>query len=166
MLAPVRAVLPCPASMGLALEALWRSFVEETGIDGPYTAWAFGNAPAMADDLGRLVRDGPKRATTSLLSWYEGDDAEPMPVAGALSVVLDGRAEPICVIRTTEVEVRPFGLVDEAFAWVEGEGDRSLAYWRAAHIDFFASEGRPVAEDTPVVLETFELLWAPLEPGD
>ena len=166
MLAPVRAVLPCPASMGLALEAFWRSFVEETGIDGPYTAWAFGNDPAMADDLGRLVRDGPKRATTSLLSWYEGDDAEPMPVAGALSVVLDGRGEPICVIRTTEVEVRPFGLVDEAFAWVEGEGDRSLAYWRAAHIDFFASEGRPVAEDTPVVLETFELLWAPLEPGD
>lgn len=66
------------------------------------------------------------------------------------------------MIRTTEVEVRAFGLVDEAFAWVEGEGDRSLAYWRAAHIDFFASEGRPVDEDTPVVLETFELLWAPL----
>ena len=149
--------------MGPAIEAFWRSFVEETGIDRPYTAWAFGNDPTMADDLGRLVRDGPKRATTSLLSWYGGEDAEPMPVVGALSVVLDGRGEPLCVIRTTAVEVRAFGLVDEAFAWVEGEGDRSLAYWRAAHIDFFAREGRPVDEDTPVVLETFELLWAPRE---
>ena len=149
--------------MGPAIEAFWQSFVEETGIDGPYTAWAFGNDPAMADDLGRLVRDGPKRATTSLLSWYEGEDAEPMPVVGALSVILDGSDRPLCVIRTTEIEVRAFGLVDEAFAWVEGEGDRSLAYWRAEHIDFFAREGRPVAEDTPVVLDTFELLWAPRE---
>ena len=151
--------------MGLAIEAFWRSFVEETGIDGPYTAWAFGNDPMMADDLGRLVRDGPKRATTSLLSWYE-DDEEPLPAVGALSVILDGGDRPLCVIRTTEVEVRAFGLVDEAFAWVEGEGDRSLAHWRAAHVDFFASEGKPADEDTQVVLETFELLWAPRELQD
>lgn len=145
-----------------AVEAFWRSFVDATGIDGPYSAWSFGNEPAMADELGLLVRDGPKRATTSLLSWYEGHDAdpeEPMPVAGSLSVVLDGRGEPICVIRTVKVEVRPFGEVDEAFAWVEGEGDRGLAYWRDAHVRFFASEGRPVDEDTLVVLDTFEQLW-------
>ena len=145
-----------------SVEAFWRSFVEATGVDGPYSAWAFGNDPAMADELGLLVRDGPKRATTSLLSWYEGEDAdpdEPMPVVGGLSVVLDGRGEPICVIRTVKVVVCPFGEVDEAFAWVEGEGDRSLAYWRDAHIRFFASEGRPADEDTLVVLETFEQLW-------
>ena len=145
-----------------AVEGFWRSFVDATGIDGPHTAWSFGNEPAMADELGRLVRDGPKRATTSLLSWYEGpdaDDEEPMPSVGALSVVLDGRGDPICVIRSVKVEVRPFGEVDEAFAWVEGEGDRSLAQWRAAHLRFFASEGRPADEDTLVVLDTFEQLW-------
>jgi uncharacterized protein YhfF len=142
-----------------AVEEYWRAFVEATGIYGSYTAWGFGNDPEMADALGVLVRDGPKRATTSLLSWYEGDDPEPMSQAGDLSVVLDGRGNPICVTRTVGVEVRPFGEVDEAFAWVEGEGDRSLAYWRDAHIRFFASEGRPVDEETPVVLETFELLW-------
>lgn len=148
-----------------AIEDLWRAFVEATGIDGPYTAWQFGNDSEMADSLGVLVRDGPKRATTSLLSWYEGDDAEPMPKVGDLSVVLDGRGDSICVIRTVKVEVRPFGEVDEAFAWVEGEGDRGLAYWRDAHIRFFASEGRPVDEETPVVLDTFELLW-PTRPND
>ncbi len=145
-----------------AIETFWRSFVEASGIDGPYSAWAFGNTADMADELGLLVRDGPKRATTSLHSWYEGpdaDDDETMPVVGALSVVLDGRGEPLCVIRTVTVEVRPFGEVDEAFAWVEGEGDRSLAHWRDAHIRFFASEGRPVQEDTPVVLDIFEQLW-------
>jgi hypothetical protein len=32
----------------------------------------------------------------------------------------------------TTVEIRPFGEVDEALAWDEGEGDRSLASWRRA----------------------------------
>ena len=73
-----------------------------------------------------------------------------------------GGGDPICVIRTVTVEVRPFGLVDEAFAWIEGEGDRSLPYWREEHARFFESEGRPVDDDTLVVLEIFELLWSPL----
>jgi uncharacterized protein YhfF len=148
----------------LAVATSWRSFVKATGIDGPYTAWGFGADPGMADELGLLVRDGPKRATTSLLSEYQEDD-EPLPAVGDLSVVLDGAGRPLCVIRTTVVEVRAFGLVDEAFAWVEGEGDSSLAYWREAHIRFFASGGRPVDDDTPVVLETFELLWSPAPPS-
>jgi uncharacterized protein YhfF len=148
-----------------AVEAFWRASVEGTGIDGSHTAWAFGDTPEMADELGLLVRDGPKRATTSLLSWYEGDEPETMPKADDLIVVLDGRGDPICVIRTVKVEVRPFGEVDEAFAWVEGEGDRSLAYWRDAHIGFFVGEGRPVDEETPVVLETFEQLWPHRDEG-
>ena len=139
------------------VEEFWRAFVSATGIDGPHAAWGFGNDAEMADSLGKLVRDGPKRAT-SLFSTYQDDD-EPLPTVGDLSVVLDGGGAPMCVIRTVIVEVRPFGHVDERFAWTEGEGDRSLEYWRAEHVRFFESEGRPVNDDTPVVLETFELLW-------
>jgi uncharacterized protein YhfF len=143
------------------VERFWRASVDATGIDGPYSASAYGNESEMADLLGALVRDGVKRATTSLLSWYEEDeDPEPMPKVGHLTVVLDGRDDPICVIRTTKVEVRLFGEVDEAFARVEGEGDGSLAYWRHAHIGYFASEGCPVDDDTPVVLNSFELIWS------
>jgi uncharacterized protein YhfF len=145
-----------------AVSEFWRSFVDATGIEGPHVAETFGSDAETADRLGLLVRDGQKRATTSLLSSYEEDD-EPLPAVGNLSIVLDGEATPLCVIRTTSVEVRPFGLVDEAFAWVEGEGDRSLAYWRDAHVRFFASLGKPVDDDTMVVLDTFELLWAPNE---
>jgi uncharacterized protein YhfF len=141
-----------------AVEEFWRAFVEATGIDGPHEVWGFGNDPEMADSLGMLVRDGPKRATTSLLSSYEEDD-EPLPTPGDLSVVVDGRGDPICVIRTVTIEVRPFGLVDEAFAWTEGEGDGSLSYWRTEHLRFFESEGRHVDDNTSVVLETFERLW-------
>jgi uncharacterized protein YhfF len=111
----------------------------------------------MATELGLLVRDGPKRATAGLRSEYR--PGEPLPETGDLSVILDGDARPLCVIRTTAVEVRPFGAVDEEFAWTEGEGDRSLAYWRAAHRAFFASQGVDVTDADEVVLERFELLW-------
>ena len=141
-----------------AVEEFWRSFVSASGIHGAYTAWEFGNDAEMADSLGSLVRDGPKRATASLLSSYEDDD-EPLPEVGDLSVVLRGGGEPICVIRNVGVEVRPFGQVDERFAWTEGEGDRSLENWRAEHVRAFESEGQAVDDDTPLVLETFELLW-------
>jgi uncharacterized protein YhfF len=143
------------ATVDPRVRSFWQRFVAATGIDGPYTASGFGSD---ATALGLLVRDGPKRATASNYSWYR-DDGEPMPAVGDLSVVLDGDGEPLCVIRTTHVEVRAFGDVDEAFAWTEGEGDRSLAHWRDAHIEFFASEGRPVDENSDVVLERFELLW-------
>ncbi|HEY2868457.1 MAG TPA: ASCH domain-containing protein [Gaiellales bacterium] len=139
------------------VEEFWRRFVAATGMDGPHTAWGFGSSPEQATELGLLVRDGPKRATASLVSSYADD--EPMPVASDLGVVLDGDGEPLCVVRTTAVEVRPFGDVDEEFAWTEGEGDRSLAYWRAAHIRFFATQGTPLEETTPVVLEGFDLVW-------
>ena len=139
------------------VEEFWRRFVAATGIDGAHTAWAFGADAETATELGLLVRDGPKRATASLRSAYDG--GEPLPAVGDLGVILDGGGRPLCVVRTTAVEVRAFGDVDEEFAWTEGEGDRSLAYWRDAHLRFFAGYGAAVDETTPVVLARFELLW-------
>jgi uncharacterized protein YhfF len=135
------------------VDDFWTRFVAATGIDGPHTTWAFGDSPQMQTELGLLVRDGPKRATA-------GPVEEPLPQPGDLSVILDGSGDPLCVIRTTEVEVRPFGEVDERFAWDEGEGDRSLDDWRREHLRFFASLGTPADMHTPVVLERFELLWS------
>lgn len=143
-----------------AVEAFWRSFADASGIDAPYEAWAFGGAetPELATELGLLVRDGPKRATTARLDSYEAE-GEPFPQVGAYSVILDGAGHPVCIIRTTQVDTKPFGEVDEEFAWVEGEGDRSLAYWREAHERFFAAEGTPIIDEDLVVLERFELVW-------
>jgi uncharacterized protein YhfF len=38
-------------------------------------------------------------------------------------------------LETVEVARRPFGDVDADFAYEEGEGDRSLSYWREAHTE-------------------------------
>lgn len=144
----------------------WRQFVEATGIDGSYRAWAFGETPALPDlstELALLVRDGPKRATAGLLADHERE-GEDLPQPGDLSVILDGDGAPVCVIRTTEVDVRRFADVDAAFAWDEGEGDRTLEWWRRAHEWFFAQEGVTIDDDTLMVLERFELLWPQPDP--
>jgi len=171
---------PGSGQRSAAVAEFWSAFVTVTGTTGPYTAWGFADdaKPELMTKLGLLVRDGPKRATAGLETDYApaadraaradatvgagaAPGAEPLPRVGDHSVVLDGEGRPLCIIRTTAVEIRPFGEVDEAFAWDEGENDRTLAGWRAAHEWYFASVGTPVDDDTRVVLERFAKVWPP-----
>lgn len=89
--------------------------------------FAFGDSPELADQLLELVVKGAKTATCST------EDEPNMSAPGECWVVLDGRGEARCVIEITEITYRRFDDVDAAFAHDEGEGDRSLAYWRSAH---------------------------------
>jgi uncharacterized protein YhfF len=98
--------------------------------------FAFGDSKELADELAKLVRTGIKTATCSALWSYE-DEQKPLPRKGELSIVIDGSGVPVAVIETVEVFIAPFNEVSEHFACEEGEGDRSLAYWREAHRDFF-----------------------------
>ena len=75
----------------------------------------------------RAAGPGARRDTASSLWDYEAE-GEPLPTAGDLSILLDGRGEPRAVLRTTDVHVAPFGEVGAGHARAEGEGDRSLAH--------------------------------------
>ena len=124
--------------------------------------WHFGDGERLARELADLVLRGPKRATAGLL-WEAEADPNVMPVLGGYSLVTDHAAAPLLIIRTTNVEIRPYREVDADFAAAEGEGDGSLDFWRAAHWDYFsrrcAALGRAPAEDMPVVLERFALIY-------
>jgi uncharacterized protein YhfF len=145
------------------IAAFWAEFASATGVAASYETAAFAEAsPELATALALLVRDGPKRATTGVWDEYEAE-GEPLPEPGAYWVVLDGQGTPVCIVRTTRIELRRFGDVDEQFARDEGEGDRSLAYWRRAHLDYLASVDIAVDDDTLVVLEWFELVWPPAD---
>ncbi len=65
--------------------------------------------------------------------------------------------KPVAVIETISVEQRRFNSIDEAFAREEGEGDRSLTFWRSVHEDFFRSEGQ-FAQDMMLWCEHFRLI--------
>lgn len=127
----------------------------------PPPAWSFGDQPELADELLNLVIEGTKTATSSL-AWEYEDAGEPVPQAGELSILLDGELQPRALIRTTSVETIPFDEVDDDVADAEGEGDRTLEHWRAEHEAYFRRnlpEGREFGDETPVVVERFELLY-------
>ena len=113
--------------------------------------FAFGDNPALADELLDLVMQGIKTATCST------EDEPNTSSPGERWIVLDGRGKPRCVIETTEVTYRKFGEVDAAFAHEEGEGDRSLDYWRNAHRTYFGRLGR-FSEDMTLMCERFRLV--------
>jgi uncharacterized protein YhfF len=103
-----------------------------------------------------LVLIGKKTATCCSLSQYD-DEAWPMPKPGDRWIVLDGKQRPRGVIETTEIATKRFEEVDAQFARDEGEGDQSYAYWRKAHEDYFARQGR-FTPDMLVVCERFRLI--------
>jgi uncharacterized protein YhfF len=146
------------------VETFWRDFLAsqpDQELASPPEAWGFGDSPPMADELGRLVMAGIKTATCSAL-WEVEAEASPLPRAGDLSIVLDGAGQPLCLIETVEVFVRAYNEVDAAFAYAEGEGDRSLDYWRAAHRSFFTrtlpTVGLQFDETMPLVCERFRVV--------
>lgn len=122
-------------------------------------AWAFGATPEQADGLLALVLDGTKTATASA-AWDYEDEGEDLPEAGTLGIVLDGAGHPRALVVTTRVRTVPFLEVDAEHAAAEGEGDRTLEYWRAGHESFFATQSRRgFSPDMPVVLEDFRVLY-------
>lgn len=56
-----------------------------------------------------------------------------------------------------------FKDADEELAYKEGEGDRSLSYWRQAHLDLFGwlypEMGLEFNEDEKIVVEEFKLIY-------
>ncbi|WP_128934067.1 ASCH domain-containing protein [Bradyrhizobium zhanjiangense] len=113
--------------------------------------FVFGDSPAFADELIELVIKGIKTATCST------EDEPNTSTPGERWVVLDGRGEARCVIESIDVTYRRFNEVDAAFAYDEGEGDRSLAYWRRAHQAYFGRLGR-YSDDMMLMCERFRLV--------
>ena len=146
----------------MTAEEMWKKFVKECNIvEGEYDAWAFGDD---ADMLAELVRCGIKTGTSSAYPLYEVDN-EPLPEASGYSVILDSKDEAVCIIENTKVYVVPFGEVSEEHAYKEGEGDRSLAYWRKVHEAFFSEcmeeVGLVFDENMKVVCEEFRVVYLP-----
>jgi uncharacterized protein YhfF len=149
----------------------WREYVDslppsQQSHEAPADVFSFGDSKELADELIALVQEGVKTATCSALWTYE-EDQKSIPQKGELSIVVDGAGIPVAVIETVEVFLAPFNEVTERFAWDEGEGDRSLAYWRQAHRNFFGRQrfkDRAFHERMPLVCERFRVLHlAPLK---
>jgi uncharacterized protein YhfF len=149
------------------IEKYWNQFLVTLPPNSPYrtktyVAEGWGDSPAMADELGALIAQGTKTATCSSL-WEWEAEGNPIPKPGLITIALDGRGAPLCIVETIEVTIRKYNEVDTDFAREEGEGDLSLDYWREAHRSFFSRAlpkiGKEFSEEMPLVCERFRLIY-------
>jgi uncharacterized protein YhfF len=148
-LPPIRTILAKLAALKIAVPA------------GHISLGCYGDSPALSESLLALIRQGRKRAGTSLL-WAHEFDHEPISKVGVIEIVLDHRREPAIITRITQVSVMPFSEVTAEYAAIEGEGDGSLEYWRKGHWTFFSRECQRIVrvptENMPVVCSVFEVV--------
>jgi uncharacterized protein YhfF len=120
----------------------------------------------LRDQLVAAILAATKTTTAGLVASYERE-REPLPHPGLRQVVVDSAGEPVAVIETTAVRVMRLADVDLAHVLGEGEGDTSVAQWRAGHERFWHSDdirretgdaGFTVGDDTLVMAQTFRLV--------
>lgn len=159
---------PLPPMDSAAAAAMWTAYAEAhpdavAGQDPPPVE-AFGDSVELADELIALVLHGPKRATAGLVSAYVRD-GEALPRIGGYWVGCDGSGTPRAILRAYALRVGPVISVDDAFAWDEGEGDRSRDDWLRAHRDFFSrtceAAGAAYDDSLEAVFERFRVVWPP-----
>ena len=149
------------------VEAFWIRAVASGAVAAgsalPSTVEPFGDSQELADELVYLVTNGSKRATAAALADFEIEQI-PLPEPGQLSIATDGRGHARAVLRTTGVRVGPLSSVDEAFAWDEGESDRTRASWLADHEAFFRrylpTIGVGFDPEMSTVFERFEVIYS------
>lgn len=127
----------------------------------PPPSFHFCDNQSDADTCAQLVREGTKRATASALAELELDST-PIPQKGDFAIVTNWAGEAVAIIQTTSVDLRPFKDVDEAFAAEEGEGDKSLAWWRQAHAAYYrralAGSETTFTHDLVIACERFDVV--------
>jgi uncharacterized protein YhfF len=110
--------------------------------------WNFGADPELADRLKELVLSGKKTASTGLCR-----EVAKVPKIGEFAAVLGSDRKSVCVVRYTNVEIKPFLEVTYDFIQKEGEGDQNVEEWREKHRKFFGLTD----DDVKVICEEFEL---------
>ena len=121
-----------------------------------FERFAFGDSPEMADELLALVLCGKKTTTVSVV--LEGDQK---PNVGDLSLVLDGRGNPACVIKTVHLETVKFCDLTWDMVKLEGE-DETFEQWKAGNIRYWTRDadrrGYTFNDQTPITFERFEVV--------
>ena len=121
-----------------------------------FECFAFGDSPEMADELLALVLTGKKTATVSVVL-----EDEQTPSVGDLSLVLDGRGNPACVIKTVYLDTVKFCDLTWNMVKLEGE-DENFEQWKSGNIRYWtrdaARRGYTFTDQTPVTFERFEVV--------
>ncbi len=147
-------------------QELWADFIsaDQNPISGEVPKIIhFCDNEKDANICSELVEKEIKQATSHSLLGLQSRKEE-LPKIGDLAIVTDWNGKAKSIIRTTGVRLIPYFAVREEHARMEGEGDKSLAYWKKVHWDYYSRElsefGKEPRESMIVVFEQFEKLYS------
>lgn len=120
-------------------QKMWRRFLEIWCADelreNEFNYYCF-QFSRDADELAELAKMGVKKATVSLVFSCENKNII-YPKVGDYNIILNSKDEAVCIVKIIKIEKRKYIDVDEQFAILEGEGDKTLLYWRKVHEEKF-----------------------------
>lgn len=139
---------------------------DRLGIHRDTCRFGWEGDEGLGERLIAQIVAGTKTATCAPKIAYTDEElAAVYAGVGTLATVVDKAGTPRCTIRTLEVFETTFGDPDPRLVQGEGNGANVVAFQRD-HIhawDGVAVEGTPLRDDTILIAELFELIWAPRE---
>ncbi|MCD0480630.1 ASCH domain-containing protein [Chryseobacterium sp. LC2016-29] len=147
------------------MTAYWKEFqeknVEYKNTSQPQSFY-FCDNKKDANECAELVVKKIKQATSPSVWWFEKNKEE-LPKVGDLAIVTDWNGDPKAIIRTQKVEIVKYKDITPEYAQLEGEGDKTLEYWKKVHWDYYTEEMKKFDEkpneEMKIVCEYFETIW-------
>lgn len=147
------------------VDTLWNEFLSKNPNNSTQkipVSFYFCDNENDANECAELVVKGIKQATATSLWWYEKNN-EPLPKIGGQYIVTDWNGNAQAVIETTRIEPTPYNKITPEFAETEGEGDKSLEYWKSVHKAYYIREMEPYNEmfdeNMIIVCEYFKTIY-------
>lgn len=148
-----------------SIKTFWNNFLKINSnieMKGPPVSFYFCDNEKDANECAELVERGIKQATATSLWWYE-KNSEPLPKVGDKYIVTDWKGNPKALIETTKIEPTPYNRITLKFAETEGEGDKSLQYWKRVHQEYYTREMKPYNEkfneNMIIICEYFKTIY-------
>ncbi|MDU8884880.1 ASCH domain-containing protein [Yeosuana sp. MJ-SS3] len=148
-----------------SVESLWNDFLKDNpnnSIKKQPITYHFCDNEHDANECVELVVQGIKQASATSLWWYQKHQ-EPLPKIGDQHIITDWNGHARAIIEITKVTPKPYQEITHEFAEIEGEGDKSLEYWRRVHEAYYTREMQPYGkkfnEDMIIVCEYFKTIY-------
>ena len=109
------------------------------------------------DKLVKLVLKGIKTARTSLYKNNRREN-ENLPKVGDISILIFDNEKKACITKITKVIITEFKNITEELAYLEGEENRSLEYYKKAYGEYFKTIDSNFNENSKIIFEVFEIV--------
>jgi len=151
--------------MQYPIEEFWNKFLKlypDNSRKEIPDSYYFCDNEKDANECADLVTKGIKRATATSLWWFEKNN-EPLPKIGDQAIITNWYGKPGAIIETIKIAPTPYNEITSEFAEIEGEGDRSLAYWKKVHKAYYQREMEPYGdkfeENMMIICEYFKTIY-------